>query len=249
MRSFLIVLCIVMTLSCEKRNSIELEILNDSIFSNTLEECKLTNKNICNVLKLKLTNNKDTPQLLFILTGSYRSFPKKNSSVSYNNIIIKSDVGEVRSKVNGTYKYIDENYSNYKFIDSLEEDYYKKILIDSEYESIYSLSLKQKYDTSIILYPKEVRYIDVPLFLPFVDFGFNEQIQFFNLKNEFDYRLGFKIKSDSTGIRKYLSETQKLNLDENNISIYHGEIISKNDVPIKFISEQKLPYWQLEYGI
>ena len=242
--SLLKILCVVFLVSCSRQNKVSVQILNDALYSVCSEDFDSFYKN---VLKLKVQNHTNKYQVLYSRVQFDNVFPKANSPLSYENLNVIENDSLIHYRSSFLFPYDNEKYDALSFLDDLEQNYLNHLLISSSQESIISKVVKKRFNTkTITLAPRQTLYFEVPFSFPVNSLDFDYGIEFMYLKNHKDYKVKFKILSDSTQIKKYLSDIQLLNLETNKMEIFHGEIVSDNSVPIYFKEKQDIPYWQVE---
>ena len=206
-------------LCCKKsdnvHNGLELEILTKELNYNQ-------NINTKTKLTYKLTNYTDK-KYYFNENLQSNVLGKLNKFVSLNNSCLF-----IQNPENDTIK-VTNNFPDYsleygQFLNELT-----KPIKELGYHQIKAENIL--FNKNFVIHPNETLYFEDFVYLPY---GKYDDLYKFDSINEKSYATIF-IFSDTTDIRKTNSVPTMQNIKENNYTVFHGIIKSKNKIPIKIL--------------
>jgi len=227
----IISLAIVFTvlIACNDRKAekgLELEILSEDFicysgddyyyFSDEYQKKYLTK------YKYKVTNNSNK-KYIFNLDASSNFLYRKKEYFNYKDVLVfasENDSLEVYSRIRD---FIDKDCRK-DYYDYIERNLGNRFL-NIEKEKPYKVN-------SFTLNPGETKYIENYVILPFGDEFNHNSIK---LKSKSNYFVTVKIWSDSARLKEVFDDSELRTFKENGYEFYHGEVTSKNKVPLKLM--------------
>jgi hypothetical protein len=234
MKKGFIAFCVLIIISCssknEKRDDLELEVLNDTLVAFPYDQSKDT----VNVINYSIKNNSDRTYYFKQGFGGDLLLKKVYKNGIY---IILNEVGS-NKEVSYTEKLPFEHYNRsvcdscYNFIQS------KRLIKDTERLkedgklSYYGTKDKRHF---FLIHPKEKlffkQYVNLTDSMRYEDTRMN----YAHLKRNMEYYSKFFIPGDSVKYKEDLPEDILQTIKVNNVKVYHGILESKNTVPVKVI--------------
>ncbi len=236
-----LLLLLIILASCTPTKDVQVKIISNKVVSkkdfvkakNLLQsgsDINLTKS----VLKFKIINptNKNyvlRTKNLFDTYAGFNSEKGKNLDLDFLQIIDLSNHDTVAVNHHFTLPMIPEN----KF--KKQERKTKKQFNNLNYNKSTDWYNKNKLISSNLIFLKsnETKFYEVFVNLPYSDAS-NSGASV-NLDTNKEYKTFIKVVSDTTNIKKHLTWSQLQYIKENNYKLYHGTLISKNSVPVKFV--------------
>jgi hypothetical protein len=226
--SFVLFFYFFLTSCINKKNDLELIILNEEIISCDYNEKynEDTNaSNSINIIKYKLVNNSNTT---YYFNKNYREVYKMSNYLvglldDQNTVFI--DENSNTAKPTFSCKYPTDSMNIYtSFHDKFEEQKAK---------SLGYKSGKLPLNNNFTIHPGETLYFEYFINLSNDKFGNNESRITFNKEKR--YMMKVQIYSDSKNNKNTISFSDLKTIETNNYKIFNGIISSKNEVPLKFV--------------
>ncbi|PIF33470.1 hypothetical protein CLU81_4084 [Flavobacterium sp. 9] len=232
---FIIVLCLFI-LGCEKKDGLELEIINKSILSlipdtknlyNNMDD-SLTNYKSKTIIVFKLTNY-DSKSYFFNLNYFGKLYSNLDGlTINQATIYFYKEERNKEEKVKVRYGHPNFNFKP----NSIASDKNARVLKMLNYSSTTTNENLNFNNSSFIIHSNETLYFE-----GFVNLPYGDPIQ--NAHVDFDkntkYSAEITMFSDSTNYKKMLSRPILKTIQKNGYEVYHGVIKSKNRVPVEFI--------------
>ncbi|WP_192824556.1 hypothetical protein [Flavobacterium sp. SaA2.13] len=231
-------------------SSVELRILNDSIVASGLnyldpgvKKQEVIDNNKVNVLTYQIIN-RTNKNLLFIVDQDnliYDQFGIKDyvdeQTVSGNDVYTAGIFFDIRDSKNNHTKYYsflgsDEKLKNNEFIDNETKLRLQELNYPMTNRAEYSELIRRN---SFILHPNEYKVFQYVLRLPLEKESnkYNAVVSEFDLDESKRYNFKLLYFCDSKALKQTLPSVKLKELEDNDIEIYDGFLIS-DDIPIKF---------------
>ncbi len=248
-----IVLLVFLFLSCDRREGLELTLLNEN-FTAYLENINnqpkhkiLTDSNYykksLNKIRLKITNHDDVTYIFiplcldsYINNCSYKfSFPEQNMMADLRNFEFTDSKGNKAEISRAMYDNTDENlYVFEKYQDSLIENFYNKTGYTNN-----SLSWKKRNSEiakkTIIIHPKETLFYETYISFPINYNAPNSILQQISLNINESYKVKFQLGTDIENLENLFTQSQLKTIEINNYILFDKDLISINSIPLKFV--------------
>lgn len=252
MKNQILILVLFVLISCtvkQKSEDITLELLNQKVFCST-EDLSKKEKSVVtmdkgkNVITFKMTNNSRKKYLLVLNEDKLETFSVETlNSASFLKkaricfVVENSDNSKIEIlTVNGdSFKLVNKDCENFDSeINRIKE--VKSKLKELDYPDVadfeFSNSIK---NNSFVLHPHETKYFKAILNLPFYDNQLHSSgfVSYYKFDSSKDYSFKLEYLSDSKTLNSKLPKYKKNDLEENQIEIFDGIIVS-NKIPIVF---------------
>lgn len=249
MKKVIILFVFALLLSCknnqEVNETVRLEIINKEIISNKSNTNK-TDNSIINLITFKLIN-KSKKRMFFVLDEDNipSAIPFSEKTINDSSFFGKKGKVLYEIRTNKNVKpsftlYIADHFSRQNvdcIYDVQKLNEIKKRLkeleipvINGDYE--FSNSIK---NNSFILYPKQVKYFKTIISLPKKIDKSNREFSEIKFNYDETYNFNLLYLSDKNVIKKALPSYKIRELQENDIEIFNGKLVS-NAIPVKFIN-------------
>lgn len=231
---FIITLCLFI-LGCEKKEGLELEIINKSILSlvpdkknsyNNMDDSS-TNYKSKTIIVFKLTNY-DCKSYFFNLNYFGKIYSNVNGlTINQATIYFYKENGNKEEKVKVRYGHPNFDFKPNSLSTDRNAEFFKML----NYSSIANENLNFN-NSNFLIHSNETLYFEGFVNLPYGDPIQNANVDF--AKNA-KYSAEITMFSDSTNYKKMLPRPILKTIEKNDYEVYNGVIKSKNRVPIKFI--------------
>lgn len=213
---------LISLISCNKKESFELEILNDTIYSYS----NSSKKDTISMIKYKLKNNTSN---IYYFNPNFNRY-KKIELITSDGILI-ADVYDCNHKKFSNNGYIiydrTEEFLNYDKVKSLKVNNWLKILNKND-ERILN-------NNDFFIRPNETIYFGTYVKINAKgSLNYENVIHSCNIKKDIKYLVEFKISCDTFNLYKNLLWHQKQNIKQKKAVVFQG-IIKSRKVPLKVI--------------
>ncbi|MRX67043.1 hypothetical protein SAMN06265349_102977 [Flavobacterium resistens] len=215
----------------ETKNNLELEILNDTLFAYPYN----SNKDKINILNYSIENNSNQTYYFKQGLGDDSQLRKIYKNGIYISVYETTSNKEVKYSEKFPFEHFkrsdcdscSNSRNSIRIIKELER------LKDDNKTSYYSTKDKRHY---FFIHPKEKlffkQYINLTDSMRYEDTRMN----YAHLNKNIKYYSSFIIPSDSSTYKEDLPDNILNTIKENNVKVYHGNLKSKNKVPIKVLN-------------
>ncbi len=231
MKKVIIISFIIILFSCSNKNGLEIEILNNHLISYSSH----IKKDTINIINYKITNqSNDIYYINNIIDDDkliYKSVYKGGKNIRIFNSKNNDEVNYI-TKSPFYLNYPSNEDSNYSIVSN------KRMILDSErlkYNEVRPYNYSKGGYTNFFIHPNETLYFEY--YINLTDTITNENFRggYANLKKDVNYYAKLSIASDSSNYKNDLTRDILKTIDENNVKVYNGIIVSKNKVPVKVL--------------
>ncbi|WP_299223192.1 hypothetical protein [uncultured Psychroserpens sp.] len=240
----IIIVIVTLCFSCDRKQGIELSILNESLVSYIPKDTihrRITIKKkqyqdlANNKLKFKLENKSNQVYMLVFSNETKNYFPSDFMSLGLNNLVFTDEDGNSPNYSNTSANADVLFYHQKTYQDSIVKEFYDNIGYKNKSDSWKSKSAEIS-KSILVIHPNEVVYFETYSYLPnhwnsiTGDYGGVN----FEYNKKYTAKLQFSLHSYED-VDEYLTDLQKKEIKENNYKVYDGELISINKVPVDFV--------------
>ena len=225
-----IIPCLFAFFSCKKNTTdkLELKILNDTLIAYDFD----LKKDTINLLQFEVQNNSDVIYYFNPLINTNSLF---NQSVSKNDVSLRIHSKKDNREVN--YKELPFSFgSNKSLRDSAVRYNFEHITLDLERlkaSDKFRYYANKEQNNHFFIHPKEKLFFEIYINLTDTLNSEYGRSRFAYLKRGNDYFAKMYLTSDSTTIKSELPRNILKTIKENNVTVYHGILESKNSIPVK----------------
>ena len=248
MKNSILIVLFISLISCGQKklnNPLELTFLNKNLKSLIIKDSVRGlidismdeyNEKFANPIQFKIENKSSERYLLVIDNAAKLFFPYDLESLAPENILFFDEEGN-SPKYSGTTasgEMLFYDYLNFK--DSIDKKFYRGIGYSDKDRSWWSINDELK-QSMIKIGPKEILYFETYIHLPYsmnrlTGNWYNGVI--FDTTKQYHSKLKYRFKAWED-FEEFLTELQKKEITENNYIIFSKELISTNEIPVKFL--------------